>query len=130
MNKNNLILLNLLKSASILQKNNIIVPLKKSNINLLILLYKQGLIQNFIFLSNTFFKHPKILIKLRFFFNKSICKNLKLLSKPGLYLYLTFEEISLLYDKRHIIYFSTINGLLTNFACKKKQIGGIALFKC
>ncbi len=130
MNKNNLILLSLLKSASILQKNTLILPLKKSNINLLILLYKQGLIQNFTFLSNNFFKHPKILIRLRFFFNKSIFKNFKLLSKPGLYLYLTFEEICLLYDKRNVIYFSTINGLLTQFECKKQKIGGIALFKC
>lgn len=131
MNKSQISLLLAIKIASTLQKERLQIPLKKVSIPFLITLYKHGIIQNFLKLgvsSNE--KEPKCLIYLRYFFNKSIVKNLKILSKPSLYLHLRFTDICLLHDRKHTLFISTSKGILTNFECKIKKIGGIALFKC
>jgi len=130
MNKNFITFLSLLKVASIENKETILIPLKKAHNNLLIALYKQGLIQNFTQVNSFSFSFPKTLIHLRYSFNKSLCKNIKLLSKPSVYLYLTYENICSLYDKRHVLFLSTNKGILTTFDCKVHRIGGIALFTC
>jgi small subunit ribosomal protein S8 len=130
MNKNLITLLSLLKVASIENKETILIPLKKANNKLLIALYKQGLIQNFTQVNSLSLSVPKTLIRLRYSFNKSLCKNIKLLSKPSVYLYLNYESICRLYDKRHILFLSTNKGILTNFECKVLRVGGIALFTC
>ena len=131
MNKNQIHLLLAIKTASILQKETLYFSLKIVSISFLTILYKQGLIQNFIKLNVKFFKKQiKILIFLRYFFNKLIFKNLKFFSKPSLYLYLNYTNICLTYDKKHTLFLSTSKGILTNFECKVKKIGGIILFKC
>jgi ribosomal protein S8 len=131
MNKSQIYLLLAVKSASTLQKEKIQVSLNKVSIPFLITLYKHGIIQNFILLNNWRNKQKiKILIYLRYFFNKSVCKNLKFFSKPSLFTFLPYADICLLYDKKHTLFLSTSSGILTNLECKIKKIGGVALFKC
>lgn len=132
MPKNQIFLLLAIKTASTLQKERVQISLSKASIPFLVTLYKHGLIQNFLLSGPlvTLKKKIQILIYLRYFFNKPICKNLKILSKPSLTLCLTFTDICLIYDKRHTIFLSTSSGILTNLECKKKKIGGITLFKC
>jgi small subunit ribosomal protein S8 len=130
MNKNFITLLSLLKVASVENKEIVQIPLKKANNKLLIALYKHGLIQNFTQVNSISLSNPKTLIRLRYSFNNSFCKNIKLLSKPSVYLYLSYESICRLSDKRHILFLSTNKGILTNLECKIKRVGGIALFTC
>jgi len=131
MKKSQIFLLLAIKSASIFKKEKIQILLKKLNLPFLILLYKYGIIQNFLKLNITFNKTQlKFLIYLRYFFNKPVCKNLKLLSKPSLCIALRFIDICLLYDKKHTLFFSTSQGIITNLECKIKHLGGNILFSC
>lgn len=131
MNKSQIFLLFAIKTATVLQKEKIKISLTKINISLLSALYKHGIVQNFIKLDATQpGKSPKFLIYLRYFFNKPVVKNFKVFSKPSLNLYLRFFDICLIQDKKHTLFLSTPNGILTNFECKLKKIGGIVLFRC
>jgi small subunit ribosomal protein S8 len=131
MNKSQISLLLAIKTASVSQKEKIKVSLNKISIFLLNALYKHGIIQNFIKLdAGQAAQSPKFLIFLRYFFNKPVVKNLKTFSKPSLKLYLRFADICLIHDKKHTLFLSTSKGILTNFECKLKKIGGIILFKC
>jgi ribosomal protein S8 len=112
MNKNQISLLLAIKTASVLQKEKIQISLSKISILLLSALYKHGIIQNFIRL------------------NSIVVKNFKIFSKPSINLYLSFADICLIQDKKHTLFLSTSNGILTNFECKLKKVGGIILFKC
>ncbi len=128
MNNQTITLLMLIKTASLENKNAFLITFKKSILKLLPVLYKQGIIQNFSVV--TILNKQKILINLRYSFNKPICKNIKLLSKPSLYLHLTFTDICLLCDKRHLLFLSTKKGILTSLECKIYGTGGTALFLC
>lgn len=131
MNRSQIFLLLAIKTASILQKERIHVSLNKVSIPFLVILYRHGIVQNFTLLNNTTNKiNIKILIYLRYFFNKPVCKNLKILSKPSLFFQVSFTDLCLLHDKKHILFLSTSKGILTNLDCKIKNLGGIALFKC
>jgi small subunit ribosomal protein S8 len=131
MSKAQIYLLLTIKTASLLQKENVKAPLKFISISFLITLYKHGIIQNFIKLGSVFFsKQPNILIYLRYFFTNSTVKNLKIISKPSLYLHLCFRDVCLIHDKKHTLFISTSKGILTNLECKLKKLGGIVLFKC
>lgn len=130
MNKNQISLLLAIKTASILQKEKIQISLSKISILLLSALYKHGIIQNFIKLNVAHNGNsPKFLIFLRYFFNKPVVKNFKIFSKPSINLYLRFADICLIQDKKHTLFLSTPKGILTNFECKSKKVGGIVLFK-
>jgi ribosomal protein S8 len=130
MNKNIIIILMLLKVASLENKSSILVKKKKSNFRLLTSLYKEGFIQNFLQLESLDFFKSKCLISLRYSFLKPVFLNLKLLSKPSKYINLCFSDICLLYSKKHILFLSTSKGILTLFECKMYGIGGTALFIC
>jgi small subunit ribosomal protein S8 len=131
MSRSHIHLLLTIKTASLLQKERVQVPLKFASLSFLTMLYKHGIIQNFIKIGSVFtIKQSKILIYLRYFFSKPIVKNLKFFSKPSLYLYLSFNDVCLINDKKHTLFISTSKGILTNLECKIKKIGGIVLFKC
>ena len=131
MNKNQIIILSILKVASLFKKNTVSIYLNKNSISFILLLYKQGIIQNFFIFPSSLEKNKfKILIYLRYYFDKSIYKNLKIISKPSMLHYVHFSDLCLIYDKKHTIFISTSKGILTNFECKLKKLGGLVLFKC
>ena len=130
MNKKVINILMLIKAASIHSKKTALVPKKKSSFFILNSLYKEGIIQNFLtinFLNKT---RSKCLIYLRYSQHNLLSEKIKIISKPSKILYLTFYDISLLYDKNHLLFLSTSRGILTNFECKLYGIGGLALFSC
>jgi small subunit ribosomal protein S8 len=131
MNTNLIKLLLNLKNASLSKKEIIHVKYSKPSLNLIKLLYKEGFIQSFNVtkvdlngLENQF----KIAITLRYFHNKSIFKNLKIVSSPSRLHFLTFKDISNLSNAKKVLFLSTHKGFLTGLNCKIKQIGGVLLF--
>ena len=98
---------------------------------LLKLLYKEGFIQSFNIDSTTQLKYEKqfnTTIFLRYFYNKPIFSNLKIVSTPSYSKYLTFKDISKIKDKKNVLFLSTNQGFLTGLDCKKNKIGGTLLF--
>ena len=76
-----------LKNAALARKEIVFTSYNKLSFELVKCLYKEGFIQSFelkeIFTSNSEKKY-EIKIVLRFFYNKCVLKNIKILSKPSL----------------------------------------------
>jgi ribosomal protein S8 len=131
MNINLIKLLLKLKNSSLSRKEIIFTQYSKSSLNLLELLYREGFIQSFRIIKKTSgsIENPfEISITLRYFQNKSIFKNLQIVSSPSRKFFLTFKDLSNLSSQKKVLFLSTSGGFLTGLDCKVKQIGGVLLF--
>lgn len=129
MNNNIIRFLIELKNASLSRKETITVEYSRLSNNLVKTLYREGFIQSFQILGgkeNT----RKIIVTLRYYFNKPVFNNLKLFSKPSHLRYMKFSDICNISDKKYVCFFSTNKGILTILECKKNKIGGKLLFVC
>ena len=129
MNNNIIRFLIELKNASLSRKETITVEYSRLSNNLVKTLYREGFIQSFKTLAgkeNT----KKIVVTLRYYFNKPVFNNLKLFSKPSHLRYMKFSDICNISDKKYVCFFSTNKGILTILECKKNKIGGKLLFVC
>jgi small subunit ribosomal protein S8 len=129
MNNNIIRFLIELKNASLSRKETITVEYSRLSNNLVKTLYREGFIQSFQILGgkeNT----RKIVVTLRYYFNKPVFNNLKLFSKPSHLRYMKFSDICNISDKKYVCFFSTNKGILTILECKKNKIGGKLLFVC
>jgi ribosomal protein S8 len=123
----NLKILIRLKNASMARKEKI--TLKNPTtfvINVLAILYNEGLIQSFILDKVT----STVTVLLRYSYNKDIFKNLKIFSKATTLSYFTYSDICKLSNKRFLLVFSTTKGFLTGLECKKQRLGGKLCFIC
>lgn len=117
-----------LKNYSILKKEYLKYEYSKNILEITKCLYEEGFIQSFRILNsdNKIF----ILILLRFFFNKPILKQLKIISTPSRKKYLSFKDLSKFSNKKYVFFISTSKGLLTLEECKKTALGGVLFFVC
>ena len=88
------------------------------------LLYKKGLIQNFIV------KNKCITIQHRFVNDFSPLINLKLVSRPSRTVVLTNKVIHRLKNFSSVFFFLTSKGFCTLNECKTLNCGGVLLFIC
>jgi small subunit ribosomal protein S8 len=114
-----------LKNFSVQQKEYVYISYNKQYIEVLKILYQQGLIQSYKLQKNAI-----ILIVLRYYFNKPIFKDLKIVSKPSNSYYLKLIDLHFLSDKKYKLFISTSKGLLTGMECKQYGLGGKLLFIC
>lgn len=122
-------LLNRLKNASLSNNELISVPYSEFILNILLILYKEGFIQSFNVFENDLFK-KEIRVYLRYYFNKSSLRKLKIVSSPSRVTYLDYNSLSKISIKKNVLFLSTSLGLLTAIECKRKKVGGILLFIC
>jgi len=122
-----------LKNAALARKEIVFTSYNKLSFELVKCLYKEGFIQSFelkeIFTSNSEKKY-EIKIVLRFFYNKCVLKNIKILSKPSLTKHFSLKDLSKISTKKLVMFISTDKGILTSLDCKKYNLGGIPLFVC
>ncbi len=114
-----------LKNHSILKKEVLVYRYSKPIIRLLASLYQEGYIQSFKILDDKF-----VYIVLRYYFNKPILKNLKLISTLSAPTYLTLKSLYNITDSKNTIFVSTSKGIKTLYQCKREKLGGEALFSC
>jgi small subunit ribosomal protein S8 len=115
-----------LKNSSLVNKEIINIRLENVILKIIKLLYKEGFIQSF----KVNFETKNILIYLRYSFNKSILKNIKIVSLPSKQLYIKYKELTRISSKNNFILVSTSVGLKTSLECKKNHLGGKILFLC
>ncbi len=118
-----------LKNASKTNQKTTIVDFNKSNILVLTLLYKEGLIQSF-YLQKDMKNFIHILVSLRYFEGKDVLTSLKLISKPSLSRYFTYFELCFISSKFFFGALSTDKQILNLSDCKKLRVGGQFLFVC
>lgn len=131
MNINLIKLLLQLKNASLAKKEVVHFSCNLLCLELLKLLYNEGFIQSFKIMSKNESdaeKQFRATIKLRYSYNKSALRGLKIMSTPSHSKYLTLKEISKIQDRKNILVLSTNEGLRTGMECKKSRIGGTLLF--
>lgn len=116
------LLLTIKNTSSIVGHNFVIVKQTIFNIKLVKILYKQGLIQSYTKISKNLIK---IFLRKPSFFN-----SLKIISKPSIKIYLSYIKICQIKNIHTICFFSTNKGILTQYECKTKKIGGKLLFIC
>jgi small subunit ribosomal protein S8 len=119
-----------LKNASAVRKEFLSIEYSKVRRDILKLLYDEGFIQSFRFEFGKTKAPIRILINLRYSFNKALLASLKLLSKPSFVKYIRLLDIYNIPDRRFVIFFSTDQGLLTLLECKRFKVGGKLLFIC
>jgi ribosomal protein S8 len=130
MNNNLIKFLLKLKNASLSRKETAIFSYNLLHLKLLKILYLEGLIQSFSIEKDRKKFIFVIRVTFRYFYNKPILKNLKILSKPSYFKYMKYSDICKMCDRKFIFFLSTNQGLLTSLECKKQQLGGKLLFMC
>jgi small subunit ribosomal protein S8 len=115
-----------LKNSSLVNKEIINIRLENVILKIIKFLYKEGFIQSF----KVNLETKNILIYLRYSFNKSILKNIKIVSLPSKQLYIKYKELTRISSKNNFILVSTSVGLKTSLECKKNHLGGKILFLC
>lgn len=130
MNINLIKFLSKLKNASISKQEVISTDYNNLCLAVVKLLYKEGFIQSFSIKKVSFNSNVglKIFITLRYFNNKPIFKNLRIVSTPSRLNYLNIKDLSKISNKKIVLILSTNKGLLTSLECKKHKIGGKLLF--
>lgn len=119
-----------MKNASIIRKESLLVEYNILKEDVLVMLYNEGFVQSFRFVSSGSIEIKRISISLRYLFSKGLFENLKLLSKPSRINYMSLLDICNIPDRKFVAFFSTDKGLLTALSCKQQKVGGKALFIC
>ena len=115
-----------LKNSSLVNKEVINISLENMTLKIVSILYKEGFIQSF----KVNLETKTIQIYLRYSFNKSVFKNVKIISLPSRLLYVKYKELTSISSKNNFILVSTTKGLKTFLECKKNHLGGKILFLC
>ena len=115
-----------LKTCSISKKESILINYHTKNYDLIYILYQEGLIQSFQFKN----LNKKILVYLRYYYNKILLDSLTIISKPSLNKYLKLKNLYKLNFKKNLFILSTSQGLKTLLDCKINRLGGKLLFIC
>jgi len=115
-----------IKNASLGTNETLIVSYDSFSLSILKILYNSGLIQGYSALDSN-----KVIIYLRKVFNKTLTRELKLISTPKTKVSLDYKAIiKLKKSTNSLMFFSTDQGLFTINECKKNKIGGVLLFIC
>jgi len=120
-----------LKNASLSRRESVSIDFNSLCLELTELLYKEGFIQSFSIEEkkvNNVLK-PILNINLRYFYNKPLLKELKIISTPVQLAYLSVQNLAKLPSTKHVLFLSTSKGFLTGFNCKEKNLGGLLLFR-
>jgi ribosomal protein S8 len=123
-----ILFLNLLKNASRINKNFIVIKYSKPVENLTCLLYNEGTIQSYYL--KTINKDKFLIIFIRYYQNVSSLSTSKLLFKKKKKNYLKYSELLFLNEKKKTFFLSTKMGILTLLKCKHFKVGGCLLFSC
>ena len=110
-----------LRNASLLRREKIEVVYNRKFLQIIKVLYKEGLVQAFrrCLVLNTLSVYLRFVV---------VGEALKVLSKSSRIILLSKQELSKIFDVNKIFIFSTDQGLHTLLECKRRLIGGKLLF--
>jgi small subunit ribosomal protein S8 len=120
-----------LKNASLSRRESVSIDFNLLCLEIAELLYKEGFIQSFSIEEKKVNNGTKLIlnINLRYFYNKPLLKELKIISTPVQLAYLSVRNLAKLPSTKHVLFLSTSKGFLTGFNCKEKNLGGLLLFR-
>jgi len=99
--------------------------MNKFCLNILWILYKEGLISDFKVLEDS----NKIRVKLKYIKTKPLLTNIKLISKPSLRKFVNFHDLNKFSKQFDYFFLSTSNGVISSkILLRDVKIGGQVLF--
>ena len=122
-----------IRNASAIKKYEVVLPMSKVKYEIAKLLEREGLIQKTEIIKGNFGEDKKIKgsvfdqlkIVLRYKKSgKSAITSLKRISKPGLRIYVSKDELPRVLNNLGIAIISTSGGLMTNKEANRKRVGG------
>ena len=118
-------LLTRIRNASIRQKDRVDVPLSKMKLEVVRVLKEEGFIANFKTLYNGTNKQGTIRVFLKYSPTKeSVIRGIKRVSKPGLRIYRSYDDIPRSRGGFTVTILSTSQGVMTDAMAKEKKVGG------
>lgn len=128
MNQKVIKFVNQLKNCSLIGRKEFFITFSDLVLRYTRCLYKEGFIQSYKVIDLNQQKKIKILIKINDGF--ALTSNIKLISTLTKKRYLTFKDISNINMRNKELFFSTSSGIYSLTECKKKRLGGLAVFVC
>lgn len=111
-----------LKNASLAGNRELVVPSYKLNFEVANVLVREGFLE-----SVTKDKH-NLIIKMAIRSKKHVLSSVKIMSRPGLRIYINVNEIEK-YNKPEVLILSTPQGILSQREAIKKRVGGELIAK-
>ena len=122
-------LLTRIRNANIRQKDRVDVPLSKMKMEVVRVLKEEGFIANFKTLYNGTNMRGTIRVFLKYSPTKEcVIRGLKRVSKPGLRIYRSYDNIPRSRGGFTVTILSTSQGIMTDGMAKEKKVGGAARF--
>jgi small subunit ribosomal protein S8 len=124
--------LTILRNAVMAKKETVEVPYSKMNAAILNILKENKYIEDFKLVEystkkHSDYKHKLFKVYLKYVNNKPVITSLKIISKPGLRVYVKKEKIPSVLRGHGIAILSTSGGIMTDKEARKNKIGGEVL---
>ena len=116
-----------IRNANTAKHDTVDVPASKMKISIAEILLKEGYIKSFELVDNGNFKDIRITLKYGKDKNEKIISGLKRISKPGLRVYASKDELPKVLGGLGIAIISTNQGVVTDKEARKLNVGGEVL---
>ena len=119
-----------IKNASKAGRSNLTMPYSRMKENICSILQKEGFIGNYSVKEEENITKKALEITLKYTERKEpVILDIKVTSTPGLRIYKKVKEIKPYKNGLGVEIFSTSYGIITDFECRGKNIGGLSLLK-
>jgi small subunit ribosomal protein S8 len=116
-----------IRNANTAKHDTVEIPSSKMKLAIADILLKEGYVKNVELVDNGNFKNIKITLKYGANKNEKILTGLKRISKPGLRVYASKEDLPRVLGGLGIAIISTNKGVLTDKEARKQNVGGEVL---
>ena len=115
-----------IRNANSMRLEKVEIPASRLKADILAVLKKEGFIKDFIIDETG--KFSKIVVSLKYTTSKDrVIKGLKRISKPGLRVYATVEELPRVLNGLGVALISTSQGIMTDKEARRANVGGEVL---
>ena len=115
--------LTLIRNATRAKKENVDVVQSRMNNEILVIMKREGYISDFKPLEES----RKVRVYLKYSSNRSVIKNVRKISKPGLRVYTPYSKIPIVLRGLGLAVISTSKGVITNKEARELKVGGEVL---
>ncbi|MDR2822720.1 MAG: 30S ribosomal protein S8 [Acholeplasmatales bacterium] len=121
-------LLTRIRNANKVRIHTVDIPYSKIKLSILDVILKEGFIQKYDVVKEKDSKFSKIVVTLKYTTtNERVIQGLKRISKPGLRVYASAEQLPRVLNGLGVALISTSKGILTDAEARAKSIGGEVL---
>lgn len=110
-----------IRNAQTAKKTNVIMPSSKFKVAIALVLQEEGYIEDYTIVGD---KKPELTINLKYYSGKPVIEKIERVSRPGLRIYKSFDQLPTVMNGLGVAIISTSRGVMTDRKARKLQIGG------